>query len=61
MTEQAHGGADVSSERRSIFLYDEVTNDEIEFTVFSGYVDKHTCLKIQYLPHTKYGAILEDK
>ena len=61
VTEQAHGGADVSSERRSIFLYDEVTNDEIEFTVFSRYVDKHTYLKIQYLPHTKYGAILEDK
>ena len=61
VTEQSHGGANLSSERRSIFLYDEVTNDEIEFTVFSGYVDKHTYLKIQYLPHTKYGAIVENK
>ena len=59
--QQAHGGADVSSERRSIFLYDEVTNDEIEITVFSGYVDKHTYLKIQYLPYTKCGAILKDR
>lgn len=61
VTKQAHGGADVSSERRSIFLYDEAIHNEIEITVFSGYVDKDTYLKIQYLPHTKYGAILEDK
>lgn len=58
VTRQAHGGADISSERRSVFLYDEVTNDEIEITVFSGYIDKDTYLKIQYLPHTKYGAVL---
>lgn len=61
VTEQAHGGADVSSERRSVFLYDEVTEDEIEITVFSGYIDKHSYLKIQYLPHTKYGVILEEE
>lgn len=61
VTEQAHGGADVSSERRSIFLYDKVKDDEIEITVFSRYIDKNTYLKVQYLSHTKYGAIVEIK
>ena len=61
VTEQSHGGADISSERRSIFLYDKVKDDEIEITVFSRYVDKNTYLKVQYLPHTKYGAIVENK
>lgn len=61
VTKQSHGGANVSSERRSIFLHDKITDDEIEITVFSGYVDKNEYLKIQYLPHTKYGAVLEDK
>ena len=56
VTEQSHGGADISSERRSIFLYDKV-----EITVFSRYFDKNTYLKVQYLPHTKYGAIVENK
>ena len=61
VTEQSHGGADISSERRSIFLYDKAKDDEIEITVFSRYVDKNTYLKVQYLPHTKYGAIVEIK
>ena len=61
VTEQSHGGADISSERRSVFLYDKVKDDEIEITVFSRYVDKNTYLKVQYLPHTKYGAIVENK
>lgn len=61
VTENSHGSANVSSERRSIFLQDKVSNKEIEITVFSGYVDKNTYLKIQYLPHTKYGAILEER
>ena len=34
---------------------------EIEITVFSRYIDKNTYLKVQYLPHTKYGAIVEIK
>lgn len=61
VTEQSHGGADISSERRSVFLYDKVKDDEIEITVFSRYIDKNTYLKVQYLPHTKYGAIVEIK
>lgn len=61
VTEQAHGGSNISSERRSIFLHDKVTDEEIEITIFSGYVDKKEYLRIQYLPHTKYGAILEDE
>lgn len=61
VTAQSHGGANVSSGRRSVFLHDKVTDSELEITVFSGYVDKDTYLKIQYLPHTKYGAILEDR
>lgn len=47
--------------KEEVFFYDEVTNDEIEITVFSGDVDKHTYLKIQYLPYAKCGAILKDK
>ena len=27
---------------------------------FQG-IDKNTYLKVQYLPHTKYGAIVENK
>lgn len=61
VTEQAHGGANISSERRNIFLHDKVTDKEIEITIFSGYVDKKEYLRIQYLPRTKYGAILEDE
>ena len=61
VTEQSHGGADISSERRSIFLYDKVKDDEIEITVFSRYIDKNTYLKVQYLPHTKYGAKQPDE
>lgn len=57
VTEQAHGGANLSSERRSIFLHDKVTDEEIEITIFSGYIDKNEYLRIEYLPYTKYGAI----
>lgn len=59
--EKACGGADVSSERRSIFLYDEASNEKIEITVFSKYIDKNAYLKVEYLPHTKYGTILSNK
>lgn len=58
--EKAHGGADAVSERRSVFLHDRVSDKRIEIIVFSGYIDENTYLKIQYLPHTKYGAILGD-
>ena len=57
VTEQSHGGANLSSERRSIFLHDKVTDEEIEITIFSGYIDKNEYLRIEYLPYTKYGAI----
>lgn len=40
VTEQSHGGANLSSERRSIFLHDKVTDEEIEITIFSGYIQK---------------------
>ena len=55
--EQSHGGANLSSERRSIFLHDKVTDEEIEITIFSGYIDKNEYLRIEYLPYTKYGDI----
>ena len=45
-----------------IFCFNyKVKDDEIEITVFSRYIDKNTYLKVQYLPHTKYGAIVEIK
>lgn len=28
---------------------------------FQGMLNKNTYLKVQYLPHTKYGAIVENK
>ena len=56
VTEQSHGGANLSSERRSIFLHDKVTDEEIEITIFSGYIDKNEYLRIEYLPYTKYGG-----
>ena len=56
-TEQSHGGADISSERRGIFIKDEDTGKVFEITVFSKYVDKNEYLEVQFLPHTKFGAI----
>ena len=31
------------------------------FVIALRYIDKNTYLKVQYLPHTKYGAIVEIK
>ena len=45
VTEQSHGGANLSSERRNIFLHDKVTDEEIEITIFSGYIDKNEYLR----------------
>ena len=63
--EQSHGGADVSHERRSIFVKDEDTGKVFEITVFSEYIDENDLytvandfLEVEFLPHTKYGAII---
>ena len=56
--EQSHGGADVSHERRSIFVKDEDTGKVFEITVFSEYIDENEFLEVEFLPHTKYGAII---
>lgn len=56
--EQSHGGADVSHERRSIFVKDEDTGKVFEITVFSEYIDENDFLEVEFLPHTKYGAII---
>ena len=57
-SEQSHGGADVSHERRSIFVKDEDTGKVFEITVFSEYIDENDFLEVEFLPHTKYGAII---
>lgn len=56
---RAHGGADVSSERRGISVRDDKTGEVIDLTVFSDYVDDAERLTVEYLPHTGYGAIVE--
>lgn len=58
-TEKSHGGANVSHEKRSIFIKNKTSNEEKEIVVFSEYIDKNEYLKVEYLPHTKYGLILE--
>ena len=44
--EQSHGGAD------------EDTGKVFEITVFSEYIDENDFLEVEFLPHTKYGAII---
>ena len=56
--EQSNGGEDVSHERRSIFVKDEDTGKVFEITVFSEYIDENDFLEVEFLPHTKYGAII---
>ena len=56
---RAHGGADVSSERRGVSVRDDETGEVVDLTVFSGYVDDGERLAVEYLPHTGYGAIVE--
>ena len=56
-TEHSYGGADISYERRSIFIQDKDTEKVLEITVFSNYIDKNEYLEVEFLPHTKYGAI----
>ena len=47
-----------SHERRSIFVKDEDTGKVFEITVFSEYIDENDFLEVEFLPHTKYGAII---
>lgn len=56
---RAHGGADVSSERRGVSVRDDEIGEVVDLTVFSGYVDDGERLVAEYLPHTGYGAIIE--
>lgn len=56
---QAHGGADVASERRGVSVRDSVTGEVVDLTVFSDYIDGGERLAVEYLPHTGYGAIVE--
>lgn len=56
---RAHGGADVSSERRGISVRDGETGEVVDLTVCPGYVDEGERLAVEYLPHTGYGAIVE--
>ena len=52
------GGANVSSERRSVFVKDMQTGKEIEIITFSDYIEDNTYVEVEYLPHTHYGAII---
>ena len=56
---RAHGGADVSSERRGVSVRDDETGEVVDLTVFSGYVDDGERLAVEYLPYTGYGTIVE--
>lgn len=53
------GGANVSNERRSVFVKDIQTGKEIEITTFSNYIEDNTYVEVEYLPHTHYGAITQ--
>lgn len=53
------GGANVSIERRSVFVKDDQTGREIEITVFSNYIKDNTYVEVEYLPHTHYGAVIQ--
>lgn len=56
---RAHGGADVPSERRGISVRNDKTGEVVDLTVFSGCIDEGERLVVEYLPHTGYGAIIE--
>ena len=49
------------SEIRVIGIMDNKTKKEIFVTVYSKGIHKGEYLKVKYLPHSKYGAIEEDK
>lgn len=46
---------------RTIGIMDKKTKKEIFVTVYSKGIHKGECLKVKYLPHSKYGEIEEDK
>lgn len=54
----SHGGANLPYEKRSIFIRDTTTGKISEVIVFSEYIDKNEYIKVQFLPNTKYGAII---
>lgn len=54
---KSKGGADVTSEKRSVFIKDKQTGKEVELTVFSGYIEKNTYMEIKYLPNSRFGVI----
>lgn len=54
----SHGGASLSYEKRSIFIKDETTGEISEVIVFSEYIDENEYIKVEFLPNTKYGAII---
>ncbi len=56
--EQSHGGANVSYEKRSVRIKDQSTGKIVEVIVFSEYIDANEFLEVQFLPNTKYGAIV---
>lgn len=54
----SHGGASLSYEKRSVFIKDETTDEISEVIVFSEYIDENEYIEVEFLPNTKYGAII---
>ena len=59
--EDCKGGADVDYERRNIKVIKEDGEAVSGITVFSDYIEKGEYMELIYLPHTKYGAVIEKK
>lgn len=58
---QSKGGADVPDERRGVRIKDEQTGEEIELTIFSGYIEENTYIEAEYLPNSHFGVIVSMK
>lgn len=56
---QAKGGRNVATEERSVVVKDEKTGEEIEVYFYSKRIERNTYITVQYLPHTRYGAIID--
>lgn len=58
MLHQEKGGRDLDTEKRYLHLRDKVTGENLKaITVFATYIEKSEYIKVEYLPHTRYGRI----
>jgi len=57
---KSKGGRNIDIEMQSLHLLDGDTGERLkEILVFSTYIEEGEYIEVEYLPHTRYGVIIE--